>query len=122
MSESANTAGSGRAHVNDNSCSDGEKGDGVKGGRLRDDLGGRERGGGGGGGGGADLQVKRAGTLGPLWPFGHAPRPDGLLKSFGAEKGNTAGVNTLPGGFHRSNELIWQIGEELVSASDGQWQ
>lgn len=95
----------------------------MKGGRLRDDLGGwgrgrerRRR------GRGAGLQVKRAGTLGPLWPFGRAPRPDGLLKSFGAEKGNTAGVNTLPGGFHRSNELIWQIGEELVLASDGQWQ
>lgn len=72
--------------------------------------------------GGADLQVKRAGTLGPLWPFCRAPRPDGLLKSFGADKGNTAGVNTLPGGFHRSNELIWQIGEELVLAGDGQRQ
>lgn len=91
----------------------------MKGKRLRDDLGGGG-GAGRGGGGGADLQVKRAGTLGPLWPFCRAPRPDGLLKSFGADKGNTAGVNTLPGGFHRSNELIWQIGEELVLAGDGQ--
>lgn len=79
VSGSANTAGSGRAHVNDNSCSDSEKGDGLKGGGLRNDLRGQE----------GRMRRGRSWLAGEegrhtLWLFCRSPRPDGLLKSFGA--------------------------------------
>lgn len=78
------------------------KRDGVKGRRLRDDL----------GWGGwevpkGDLQVKWP-AHSALWPLSCSVSrwPLEILWSW---KRNTAGANTLPGGFGLSNELIWQL-------------